>query len=207
MLQLQITTPNPPIRHWMTRLARPALMVVGALALGACATIPQPLTGNYATANPGQGAQGSQVRWGGQIIKTEPEADKTCFFVLSRPLDRSARPEPDGASQGRFVACHQGFYDPAVYTKGRDVTFTGSVHGSVTDKVGKYDYAYPRVQAQTVYLWPKRKPVVRYRDPFYTNPFWGPFGPWYYNRFWYTPRVIHVHRPPPPKPAPPSSGN
>ncbi|HET7663549.1 MAG TPA: Slp family lipoprotein [Rhodanobacteraceae bacterium] len=192
--------------HWW----KPALAAVGALALGACATIPQPLAGTYTPIQPSQAAQGgaggAQVRWGGQIIKTTPEAHQTCFYVLSRPLDSTARPMVDSASEGRFMACHEGFYDPEVFTKGREVTFTGTLHGIVSRMVGKYDYAYPRVEASTVYLWPKRPRIVRYENPYYGygNPFWGPIGPWY-DPIWYQPRrVIIVHRPPPPPP--PKSG-
>lgn len=189
-----------------TRWWKPALAIAGTLALGACATVPQPLTGTYPPLTPSQAAQGgaggTQVRWGGQIIKVEPKEHQTCFYMLSRPLDSTARPVAGSSnSHGRFVACHSGFYDPEVFTKGREVTFTGTLHGIVSHKVGKYDYAYPRVEASTVYLWPKRPRVVRYNNPYYGNPFWGPIGPWNYDPFWYQPRrVIIVHRPPPPPP-------
>lgn len=193
------------IAHLTVRAWKPALVAAAAMTLAACATVPEPLAGTYTPLLPSQAAQGgaggSSVRWGGQIIKTEPKADQTCFYVLSRPLNDKARPLERGTSHGRFVACHQGFYDPEVFTKGRDVTFTGQVHGIVSKMVGKYNYAYPRVEAQTVYLWPKQPRVVerRYRaSPYgygFGNPFWGPIGPWY-DPFWYQPRVIYVHRPP-----------
>ncbi|HEX7341780.1 MAG TPA: Slp family lipoprotein [Rhodanobacteraceae bacterium] len=185
-----------PVR---SSLWKPVLAIAGALALGACATIPQPLIGNYTPLMPSQaaegGAGGAQVRWGGQIIKTQPKADQTCFLVLSRSLDDTARPIIDGSSHGRFMACHAGFYDPEVFTKGREVTFTGSVHGVVSKMVGKYDYAYPRLEAQTVYLWPKRPRVIEsyYAGPYF-DPFWGPIGPWYYPGWYFAPRVIIVHR-------------
>lgn len=182
------------------------LIAAAALALGACATVPKPLAGTYSTVTPDAaragGTGGSQVRWGGQIIQTEPEQDQTCFYVLAQPLDASARPRTSGQSMGRFVACHSGFYDPEVFVKGREVTFTGTLHGTISRKVGQYEYAYPRLEASTVYLWPKRPNVVRYRDPFY-DPFWGPYPYWgpFYDPFWYQPRVIVVprHAPPPPK--------
>lgn len=183
------------------RLILPALL---ALGLSACATVPQQLAGTYTTVSPDNAAaaaQGTRVRWGGRIIQTEPQERETCFFVLDEPLDSQARPERREQSRGRFVACKQGFYDPEVYGKGRDITVTGTVAGSETRKVGQYDYSYPRVEADVVYLWPKR-PVYApgpypYYDPFFSpfyDPFWG-FGPLYY-----PPRVIVVPRaPPPPK--------
>lgn len=193
---------------------RPLALVAALALVSGCATIPQPLQGTFtdiSTASAQQGGAGGQhVRWGGEIIKTEPAANQTCFYLLSRPLDNQARPQSGnaGENQGRFVACRAGFYDPEVFVRGREVTVTGTLHGTVTQKVGDYDYAYPRVEADVVYLWPKRVPVVRYPpgmyDPFWGpgwyDPFWGPrFGGGYY---WNQPRVIVVRPaspPPPPK--------
>jgi len=53
---------------------------------------------------------------------------------------------------------------------------TGTLQGTVSQKVGDYDYAYPRVEADVVYLWPKRSVYAGY--PY--DPYWGPWGPSYY---------------------------
>ncbi len=195
----------------MYSLYRPFTMAAALALLGGCATIPQPLQGNYtsvstAAAQQG-GAGGTQVRWGGEIIKTEPGQQQTCFYLLARPLDSQARPQSSsaGENEGRFVACRAGFYDPEVFVRGREVTVTGTLHGTVTEKVGDYDYAYPRVEASVVYLWPKRQRYANYPAGYY-DPFWGPgFGPGYYNNpwgypYWGGPRVIVVRPPPPPPP-------
>ena len=171
-------------------LYRPLALVAAIALLGGCVTVPQPLQGNYTnvtTAGAQQGgAGGTRVRWGGEIIKTEPGPQETCFYILSRPLDSEARPargSNDGDNQGRFVACRTGFYDPEVFTRGRELTVTGTLHGTVSQKVGNFDYAYPRVEADVVYLWPKR--VVNYGYPGYYDPFWGgPWGPGYYGGYW-----------------------
>ena len=166
---------------------RPLTLATAIALLGGCATIPKPLEGNYtnlSTANAQQGdAGGTPVRWGGEIIKTEPGPQQTCFFILSRPLNKQARPESgtDGQDKGRFVACRAGFYDPQVFTRGRNLTVTGTLHGTVSQKVGKYDYAYPLVEANVVYLWPKRPIAVGYRGGIY-NPYWGSgWAPGYYS--------------------------
>jgi outer membrane lipoprotein len=192
-------------------ITKPLIIAAATLALGACATVPQPLVGNFApvtTAGAQQGgAGGTKVRWGGEIIKTEPGPQQTCFFILSQNLDDQARPAgKEGDNQGRFVACRDGFYDPEVFTRGRDITVTGTLHGTVSQKVGDFDYAYPRVEADVVYLWPKR---VIYNNaypygPYGYDPFWGPgFGPywggwggWGYGGFGggYRSRVIVVPR-------------
>lgn len=197
-------------------LYRPVTLAAALALLGGCATIPKPLVGNYApvstkSAQQG-GAGGTKVRWGGEIIKTEPGPQQTCFFVLARPLDSQARPVRgnSGDDQGRFVACRDGFYDPEVFTRGRELTVTGTLHGTVSQKVGDYDYAYPRVEADVVYLWPKRPVMVGgygyggyYPGAFY-DPFWGPgwgggyYGPWGGGPYWGGPRVIVVRPPPPP---------
>lgn len=192
-------------------LYRPLILATAVGALTACATVPQPLQGTYtdlSTSSAQQGgAGGTKVRWGGEIIKTEPGPQETCFYLLSRPLDSQARPKAgsNGDNQGRFVACRQGFYDPEVFTRGREVTVTGTLQGTVSQKVGQYDYAYPRVQANVVYLWPKRPVVVNYPPGFY-DPFWGPgfgpyWGPWG-DPYWNRPRVIVVRPVPPPAPPP-----
>lgn len=194
---------------------RPLALAAAVALLGGCATMPQPLQGTYSnvtTASAQQGgAGGTHVRWGGEIIKTEPGPQQTCFYLLSRPLDDQARPRAgvEGENQGRFVACRNGFYDPEVFVRGRELTITGTLHGTVSQKVGEFDYAYPRVEADVVYLWPKRAMLQRYPPGFY-DPFWGPgFGRGYYggyggyggwgNPYWNQPRVIIV-RPPPPRP-------
>lgn len=187
--------------------------VVAALALGGCATIPQPLQGNYppVTLEAAQGgtANATPVRWGGEIIETQPREQQTCFFVLAEPLDSQARPRTGGDSLGRFVACKQGFYDPEVFAKGRELTVTGALEGTIQHKIGEFDYTYPKVEASNVYLWPRR--------PLYAQRPYGPWGPWgSCDPFWstwgcgwgnggfgpwsYPPRVIVVPRPPPPPP-------
>jgi outer membrane lipoprotein, Slp family len=193
-------------------LYRPLTLAAALALLAGCATIPKPLEGTYtdiSTASAQQGgAGGTRVRWGGEIIKTEPGPQQTCFYVLSRPLDSQARPQAGnaGENQGRFVACRDGFYDPEVFTRGRELTVTGTLHGTVSQKVGEFDYAYPRVEADVVYLWPKRPTVVDYPPGFY-DPFWSPgFGPywgspWGYGGYWGGPRRVVIVRPPPP-PAP-----
>jgi outer membrane lipoprotein len=105
-------------------LYRPLTLAAALALLAGCATIPKPLEGTYAdvsTASAQQGgAGGTHVRWGGEIIKTEPGPQQTCFYLLSRPLDSQARPTAgsNGENLGRFVACRNGFYDPEVFVRG-----------------------------------------------------------------------------------------
>jgi outer membrane lipoprotein len=182
------------MRHFL-----PAIATL-AVALAGCATVPQPIAGdNFSAVTPeqavSQNASGQRVRWGGEIIHVEPRPDTPCFEVLGRELYADARPRRrSDHSEGRFIACGQGFYDPAVYTKGRDLTVTGSINGSEQHKVGEYNYTFPHVVADQVYLWPKQEPIDAYyaRSPYY-DPFWGPYwGNW---GWWSPPPVVIVRSP------------
>ena len=171
-------------------------IALAALAAGGCATVPPQVAGNdFAPITPqqasSQNAHGTRVRWGGEIIKVEPKSDSTCIEILSRELYSDARPNRHDQSDGRFIACGKGFYDPAVYAKGRDVTIVGQVAGTEQHQVGDYNYTYARVDADNVYLWPKRQNYYAYYDPWgpYYDPFWGPY--------WWAPPVVVVRGPPP----------
>jgi outer membrane lipoprotein len=148
-----------------------------AVALAGCATHAVPLRGEFAALSPHQAIEqdstGSVVRWGGRIVRTEPLADRTCFEVLSTRLDASGRPYWGGDdTRGRFIACRAGFYDPALFTDKRELTITGRIGGYENRKVGEYDYRFPRVDADVVYLWPVRErvEVITRPSPW---PWWG----------------------------------
>ncbi|MEO5573873.1 MAG: Slp family lipoprotein [Gammaproteobacteria bacterium] len=158
-------------------------LIIALFALGGCAATPQNLRGEFSALTPqtaqDNNANGQLVRWGGELIKATPGPNETCFELLGRALDANGRPASGDKTLGRFLACAPGFYDPTVYTANRELTVTGTLTDPVTRKVGNYDYHYPQVAAQAVYLWPKRAEIVHgpwdYRDPFY-DPFFSPFG-------------------------------
>lgn len=161
-----------------------AIALLGC-ALGACAIVPKPLQGQYSNATPREAAttgSGQVVRWGGEIIKVEPKQDQTCFEVLARELNATARPMQRDASDGRFIACRAGFYDPEEFERGREITIVGRLTGTDRGKVGDFDYTYPHVAADTVYLWPKRPLVVR--TPYYDPWMYGGYGPWGWGPYW-----------------------
>lgn len=165
-------------------------LVVGAalLLLSACTTVPEQLKGSYSSVTPESTRQSdlqTRVRWGGVILETRPENDHTCFEILSKRLESSMRPANTDQSQGRFVACRPGFYDPEVFKKGREVTTTGRLIHIDVRKVGEYNYHFPVVDIDFLTLWPK--PVVRnyynYYGPYYTPYYWHypyPYAGMYY---------------------------
>jgi outer membrane lipoprotein len=134
-----------------------------ALALAGCVTTPAPLQGAYSPVFPSEaaarGATGEHVRWGGQVVAVHNAASESCFEVVGKELSGDGRPLVRDRSEGRFIACRAGFYDPAVFTAGREITIAGSISGFETRRIDQYDYRYPRVAADVVYLWPQRKDV------------------------------------------------
>lgn len=138
------------------------------MALAACARPPGVLRGTFPPLTVAEAQReagvGERVRWGGEIVSATPEASETCFEIVSKLLDREARPGSGDESFGRFIACAPGFYDPAIYAPGREVTVVGTVEPVTDGQVGEVEYAFARVRAETVYLWPRRVPrdVVYY---------------------------------------------
>lgn len=160
------------------------LTAVATLALSACATAPKPLQGQFSLVSPRDSVAtqqvGTPVRWGGRIIETKPGQGETCFQMISRPLNGSGRPTTTSsdASDGRFIACRSGFYDPAVFEAGRDVTFIGKIDGYASTRIGDYDYRLPKLAADVIYLWPEQRQVDVVPYPY------GPWGPGPYGPYW-----------------------
>lgn len=154
------------------------------LLLAACATTPAPIAQGPFTpltlkqAQTGEAA-GSRVRWGGVIISVAPLKTETCFEVLSRPLDSDGEPRRTDQTEGRFIACGTGFYDPAAYPAGREITFVGSVQAATVCRIGATEFGCPRLAIESIYLWPKPEP--RY---YYYDPFWDPWPYRYRYPYW-----------------------
>ena len=144
----------------MRRLILP--IALAALALAGCATVPAPLQGQYTRVSPRDAIASEQrgvpVRWGGRIVSTG--------------LDATGRPRwAADDTGGRFIACRAGFYDPAIFQADREVTVTGVIDGYESRRIGEYDYRFPRLAADVVYLWPVRERVDVIHDPF-PGPWW-----------------------------------
>jgi outer membrane lipoprotein len=134
---------------------------------------------------------GRQMRWGGMIIETVNQQGVTRLMVLGRPLGKDGKPEKTDDSAGRFIAIVPAFLDPQVYAPERRVTVTGTLSGSETGRVGDYSYSYPVLQAEAWYLWPLESESAYDYDPWYYDPWYGPwypygypfyrhpYGPWY----------------------------
>lgn len=208
-------------RITLTTLFGFACFSAALVVLGGCATR-TPVSGTFPPITPhaAQSGQynGTVVRWGGILLKTIPKDKQTCFRVLGLPLADNGRPQRDTGTRetGRFLACAAGFYDPALYTARKEITFIGTIQGVRTEAVGDYKYPYPVLEASTVYLWPRveRTRTAPYYYPGYYGGFWGPWwgGPGWWGGVWgygyWPPYYGHRHPPHhrPPTPPPPSMG-
>lgn len=125
-----------------------------------------------------ESAVGRRVRWGGDIVSVKPGEELTCFEVIDRPLGRDARPRDTDETLGRFITCALGFYDPAIYDHGRQLTVIGTLETPAISEIGRAKLVYPRVLGERLYLWPRRKAASGSYGP-WVSPSWEPYwGPW-----------------------------
>lgn len=158
-------------------MIRPLLSATLLLLLTACATVPPSISrGPFSPVSLKQAQtgeiKGTRVRWGGMIISVAPLKSGTCFEVLSRPLDSSGEPQRTDLTEGRFMACSTEFYDPAAYPAGRSITFVGTLQAPTECKIGEYALRCPRLEIESLYLWPRLE-TYNYYYPYYYDPFWG----------------------------------
>jgi outer membrane lipoprotein len=154
-----------------------SLACLGALALAGCTTVPTQLEGDFPDISPARvdaSVFGQTVRWGGIIIDAKNEPNRTCFEVLSRELGTYLRPNVEDRTAGRFIACKDGFYDPEVFSKGREVTLTGRIDRVEDRQIEEFNYRYPVIEVDELVLWEERQDVLVHRD-YYYDPFWYPY--------------------------------
>jgi outer membrane lipoprotein len=170
---------------------RIALILTIVILASGCTTVPEQIQGEFTEVSPARvdpAVFGSEVRWGGVILSARNTGKQTCFEILSRDLDKYLRPEVEDDTAGRYIACKDGFHDPLVFTKGREVTMTGEIRNIEVRKLDDFDYRYPVLDVDHLVLWEKRRNVVVYRgfnDPWaWHYPYrgwgwgWGWGHPW-----------------------------
>lgn len=136
-------------------------LFVGFLLSGCVGSIP-PVISQAPTPNPNllevinrvEDFKHQTVRWGGSILAVKNRASETEIEVLAWTLDGAGKPIEGDQLQGRFLATVDGFLDPAVYTRGRLLTFYGLLENEQTRNIGEKSYTYPSIKVQTQYLWP-----------------------------------------------------
>lgn len=121
--------------------------------------------------------KGRLIAAGGVVLAAKPlKQEGTRIEILELPLDEDY--EPTGRlidSQGRFLAFHKEFLDPATIPMGTRITVVGEVTGSVTLPMDEVDYVYPTLDIKSVTVWPPKVPVWWGRSYPYFGAYWGPY--------------------------------
>ena len=130
--------------------------------------------------------RGQSVMFGGEVLNARRLKEGTRIEILELPFDRSGRLGIDRSqSQGRFIAMHREFLDPATLPPGTRVTVAGEVTGSMVLPLDETEYTYPVIEARHIEVSqpsPQWRRSYPYMGP---GPYWGPYGgpywrPWPY---------------------------
>ena len=119
---------------------------------------------------------------GGMVLTAKPlRQDGTRIEILELPLGEDYAPTGRLTdSQGRFLAFHKEFLDPATIPRGTRMTVVGEVTGSVTLPIDEVDYVYPTLDIKAVTVWPPKVPVWWGRPYPYFGAYWGSYwGPYW----------------------------
>jgi outer membrane lipoprotein len=131
--------------------------------------------------------KGRMIVVGGIVLTVKPlKQDGTRMEILQLPLDDSHEPmDRLTDSQGRFLAFHREFIDPATMPVGTRVTIAGEVTGSSTLQVDEVDYTYPTLNIESLTVWPLRASASWARPYPYFGAYWGPYGvPYWRPPYW-----------------------
>jgi outer membrane lipoprotein len=174
---------------------QPALVIAALLlTLPGCASNDQEITGFGGTSQitfpqlkaAPESFKGQPVVFGGEVLAAKRMKDGTRIEILQLPLDGSGIPGFDlTQSQGRFVAMHREFLDPATIPRGTRLTVSGDAAGTVTLPLDETEYTYPVIEARRLQIWPHYSGAHYAPRPYYGPYPYGPYGgpywrPWPY---------------------------
>lgn len=170
------------------------LLFCSAFLLSACTSMPPEIRNFPAVNTPYHlinqnvdSYKDASVRWGGTVIEVENEANSSLIQILFYPLDRNGYPQTDKSGEGRFAVETSEFLDPAIFTKGTEVTVTGSVKGNVERTVGNKTIHIPLITAKAIHLWPQayREDNMYWNSRYRYGPYPGYYGyPSFYNGYY-----------------------
>jgi outer membrane lipoprotein len=104
--------------------------------------------------------KGEKVIVGGIIVDTVVKRNHIVIEVLQKPLGFRDRPKNTDISGGRFLVQLEGYKDPEIYHKGREITVFGEIMGRRVQKMGEMDYSYPLIKGEEVYLWRRDEFII-----------------------------------------------
>ena len=140
------------------------IIILLAVLISACATTPEfNLQNVLKDVPPTQSAahiadyRGKKVLWGGVILNSTNTKQGTQFEVLAYPLDSDMRPQSNKTTEGRFLANVSLYLETADYAPGRLLTVVGELADIQQGKIGEAVYAYPVLQINQHYLWPRQE--------------------------------------------------
>jgi len=143
--------------------------------------------------------KGRTILLGGEVLNAKRMADRTRLEILHLPLNEFNEPVTNRtASQGRYLAFHKEFLDPATVPPGTRVTVVGEVTGTTEGGLDALKYSYVTLEIRYLQAWPPT-PMPYARDsaysPFYSysymyrnywDPYWDPYwGPYWYSPYWF----------------------
>ena len=161
---------------------------VCALLVNACTTVPEQIQGEYSGLTPARAdsAQvGNAVRWGGVHPQDQPQP-ATDLFRSTFPRTRQVPAAQARGWHGRaFHGVHRRVYDPVVFTRGREVTMTGTLREITYQPLENFNYRYPVLDVDELVLWQKRQKVLVYNH--YGSPWYGGYWGYPYRGYygWY----------------------
>lgn len=97
---------------------------------------------------------GTEVLWGGVILRVTNHADSSEIELLGYPLDRRQRPLARQPQHGRFIAIFPGYLEAASFPEGRLLSVIGRVRGERSGVIGDSRYVWPEITVQQSHLWP-----------------------------------------------------
>ena len=173
---------------------RSFLVIIALLAMVSCSTTDNAVDGFGETSQLSfqqlkaapDSFKGQSVVFGGEVLTARRMKDGTRIEILQLPLDGSGYPGPDlTQSQGRFIAIHKEFLDPATLPHGTRVTVSGEMTGTITLPLDETEYTYPVIEAKRLQVWPNQELAAPRTRPYYGpspyGPYWGPYWrPWPY---------------------------
>ncbi len=119
--------------------------------------------------------------FGGVIADTFSTDDGTEMEVVQMPLDEWGYVISHDRSEGRFIVTAKNHLDPLIFSKGREVTVSGVLIGTRSQKLGNKDYLYPLFRAKEIHLLPMNVrsyyPYIDhgYGPPSYPYPYYYPY--------------------------------